>query len=241
MNNRVGRIHSTESFGAVDGPGIRFVAFLQGCPLRCLYCHNPDTWSASEGKIYSADELVQEIISYKNFIQNGGVTLSGGEPLMQAEFCEAVIERCHAHDLHVAIDTSGAISLERTATALEMADLILLDIKDVDSEDCKKLTGFTNENTNATLDYCESIGKEVWIRHVLLPEYTLKEDKLHRLGAFLKAYQCIKKVELLPYHKMGLYKWETLKIPSKIAHINPPTLDAVTHARDILAAYGLPI
>lgn len=241
MPDVIGRIHSTESFGAVDGPGIRFVVFLQGCPLRCLYCHNPDTWSCSEGKQISANDLVQSILSYKNFIQNGGVTLSGGEPLMQPEFCLAVIKGCQAQGLHVAVDTSGAIPLEKSAKALEAADLILLDIKDVDPEDCRRLTGFSNENTNATLDYCEKIGKEVWIRYVLLPEYTLTDEKLHRLGAFLKPYRCIKKVELLPYHKMGLYKWETLKIPSKIAHIEPPSAKEVSHAKEILVSYGLPL
>lgn len=241
MKNVMGRLHSTESFGAVDGPGVRFVVFMQGCPLRCLYCHNPDTWSTTDGKERSTEDVLKEILSYKSFIQRGGVTISGGEPLLQAEFCEELLHGCRENGLHTAIDTAGAIPLTQTAKAIEAADLILLDIKDVDDEDCKILSGVSNKHTNETLDFCEKIGKDVWIRHVLLPEYTLKEDKLHRLGAFLKPYRCIKKVELLPYHKLGLYKWETLKIPSLITHIEPPLADEVKRAKEIIAGYGLPM
>jgi pyruvate formate lyase activating enzyme len=238
MRDVKGRIHSTESFGAVDGPGIRFVAFLQGCRLRCLYCHNPDTWECHGGMEVSSLELVQKILQYKNFIEKGGVTLSGGEPLLQPEFCEAVIDGCHENGLHVAIDTAGAVPLEASKVAIEKADLIILDIKDIDDEDCIKLTGFSNAETLKTLDFCEKIGKAVWIRQVLLPGYTLKEDKLHRLGKFLKPYKCVKKVELLPYHKMGLYKWEQLGIKSQIKDIEPPGEEEVKKAKEILLEYG---
>ncbi len=241
MRNVTGKIHSTESFGAVDGPGVRFVVFLQGCPLRCLYCHNPDTWSLSDGKEVSSVALVKEICSYRSFISSGGVTLSGGEPLMQAEFCEAVIEGCHENGFGVAIDTSGAIPLEKSRKAIEMSDLLLLDIKDIDPDDCEVLTGMSNLNALKTLNFCEEIGKDVWIRHVLLPKYTINEVKLNKLGNYLNKYKCVKKVELLPYHKMGLYKWEKLEITSKIADIMPPDNDEVEKAKEILAKYGLPV
>lgn len=241
MKDIIGRIHSTESFGAVDGPGVRFVVFLQGCMLRCLYCHNPDTWSCSEGKEISSVDLVKQICSYKNFIKNGGVTISGGEPLLQAEFCESVISGCHENGFHVAIDTSGAVPLEHSRKAIESADMLLLDIKDINSDDCEILTGMSNVNTIATLNFCEEIGRDVWIRHVLLPEYTLDDKKLNQLGTFLNPFKCIKKVELLPYHKLGLYKWEMLEIPSKISNIEPPSSDEVNKAKEILLAFGLPM
>ncbi|MEG0614311.1 MAG: pyruvate formate-lyase-activating protein [Oscillospiraceae bacterium] len=234
-----GKIHSTESFGAVDGPGVRFVVFMQGCPLRCLFCHNPDTWDTEKGEIVTSDELVKKICSYKSFIAKGGVTLSGGEPLLQPEFCKAIIDGCHENSLHVAIDTSGAIPLENSANAIEAADMLLLDIKDIDDDGCKILTGKSNANAFATLDFCEKIGRDVWIRQVLLPNYTLSDEKLHRLGEFLKPYKCVKKVELLPYHTMGLYKWKELGIKSKLDGIEPPSDFDVENARKILLEYGL--
>jgi len=233
-----GKIHSYESFGAVDGPGVRFVVFLQGCLLRCLYCHNPDTWECGKGKEISSTELIEKILSYKSFI-SGGVTLSGGEPLLQADFCEDVIDKCHENNLHIAIDTSGSVSLEKSQKAILKADLILLDIKDIDDYDCHILTGQGNKNTFATLDFCEKNKKSVWIRQVLLPNYTLDGSKLHRLGKFLKKYNCVEKVELLPYHKMGLYKWNELQIPNALDKIEPPTSDEVENAKNILREYGL--
>lgn len=241
MKNVVGRLHSIESFGAVDGPGVRFVAFLQGCPLRCRYCHNPDTWNPQEGTVISSGELVEQILTYKSFISRGGVTISGGEPLLQSEFCEAVIDGCHENGIHTAIDTSGFISLEISKNAIDKADMLLLDIKDIDSEDCKALTWQSNENAIKTLDYCEETKKPVWIRHVIVPQYTLNDEKLQKLGQFLKNYSCIEKVELLPYHTMGKYKWEQLKIPYLLDGIEPPAKDEVEHAREILRQEGIEI
>lgn len=241
MKNVIGRLHSIESFGAVDGPGVRFIAFLQGCPLRCLYCHNPDTWEHSGGKEITSADLVKEICGYKSFISSGGVTLSGGEPLLQAEFCEAVIDGCHEEGLHVALDTSGCIPLEKSEAAIRKADMLLLDIKDIFPEDCKVLTGMTNENALRTLNFCEETGKPVWIRHVLLPQYTLKDEKLHEIGQLLKKYSCVEKIELLPYHTMGKFKWAELGIQSKINGVEPPNKDEVEHAREILREYGLPV
>lgn len=231
-----GYIHSYESFGALDGPGIRFVVFLSGCPLQCLYCHNPDTWVQDTKNKVTADELIAKVLPYKNFISSGGVTISGGEPLLQADFCEEFILSCKRNDIHTAIDTSGIIPLDISKKAIEFADLILLDIKEIDEEDCIKLTGKSNKNTFATLEYCEQINKPVWIRHVLLPQYTLKEDKLKRLAEYLKGFSCIKKIELLPYHVMGKYKWKELCMPYALEDIDPPTDKEVADAK---AIFGL--
>lgn len=235
----IGKIHSTESFGAVDGPGVRFVVFMQGCPLRCLYCHNPDTWVFHGGHEISSDELIAQILTYKSFISKGGVTLSGGEPLMQADFCREIALKCRENGLHTAIDTSGAVSLERSKDAIDAADMLLLDIKAENADDCRRITGMSNRHAFETLDYCEAVGKDIWIRHVLLPEYTLDDDKLRRLFSRLEKYSCIKKVELLPYHTMGLKKWEALGIHSEIAHIEPPKRSEVEHARDIMREFEI--
>ena len=177
-----GYLHSLESFGAVDGPGIRFVVFLSGCPLRCLYCHNPDTWEQKQTLRMTPPQVMEKIRSERSFLLRGGVTLSGGEPLMQPAFCEELLTLCRQEGFHTAIDTSGSIPLTQSRHAIDLADMLLLDIKDIDPEDCRMLTGKTNENALATLDHCEQTGKEVWIRHVLVPGYTLNPDKLRRLA-----------------------------------------------------------
>lgn len=241
MKETVGLIHSLESFGAVDGPGLRFVIFLQGCKLRCLYCHNPDTWEINTGKEMTTSQLINIIKTYKSFIQNGGVTISGGEPLLQPEFCTELTQKCHEKGFHVAIDTAGSVPLSQSQKAIEEADMLLLDIKDIDSDDCKTLTGFSNNMTLSTLDFCESINKDVWIRHVLVPDYTLNDEKLHRLGNYLKNYKCIKKIELLPYHNMGLYKWEIIGIKNKLENTLCPTNDEILKATEILKQYNLPL
>lgn len=236
-----GYIHSYETFGAVDGPGVRFVVFMQGCPLRCLFCHNADTWKWGDGKEITAKELVKKIVEYKNFIKSGGVTFSGGEPLWQAEFVEEATKLLKKEGLHVAIDTSGGIALEKCQSAIDAADMLLLDIKDIDKDDCVKLTGQTNENALAILNYCDYIGKDVWIRHVLVSGYTLDNFKLYRLARVLSWYSCIKKVELIPFHKMGEYKWEYLGEEYKLKNAPALTNDEIRHAKEIMEQYALPI
>lgn len=244
--NIIGYIHSYESFGAVDGPGVRFVVFLQGCPLRCLFCHNADTWEWGANEKSGAmkvtpAELLKRVKEYKNFIKSGGVTFSGGEPLWQAEFVLEATRLLKKEGFHVAIDTSGGIPLEKCQTAIDAADMLLLDIKDIDKDDCVKLTGQTNENALAILNYCDYIGKDVWIRHVLVPGYTLDNFKLYRLARVLSWYSCIKKVELIPFHKMGEYKWEYLGEEYKLR--NAPALDPdeIAHAKEIMEQYALPL
>ncbi len=229
-----GYVHSYESFGAVDGPGIRFVVFLQGCLLRCKFCHNPDTWERAVGQEVTPEEVVERILDYRNFISRGGVTLSGGEPLLQADFCQALLQLLHEHGIHTAIDTSGALPLRQVSGAIDMADLILLDIKDVDETDCRALTGHGNHHAFSLLDYCEKIKKPVWIRHVLIPQYTLLKDKLCRLAQRLEGYSCVERVELLPYHKMGEYKWEALGLYNELKNTPVPSDDEVETAKQIL-------
>ena len=239
--DRIGFIHSYETFGAVDGPGVRFIVFLQGCPLRCLYCHNADTWKMNEGTKTTPKELFNKIVDYKNFISKGGVTFSGGEPLLQHEFVTQVIKLCKKAGLHTAIDTSGGVALETCKDAIDAADMILLDIKDIDADDCVKLTGQSNTNALAILNYCDYIGKDVWIRHVLVPEYTMETTKLLRLAHVLSWYSCIKKVELIPFHKMGEYKWDYIDEDYKLTNIPSASSADVNQAKEIMKQHGLPI
>lgn len=233
-----GRIHSIETFGSLDGPGIRYVVFLQGCPLRCLYCHNVDTWGCDSGTIKSADELVKDILRYRNFIASGGVTLSGGEPLLQHEFATEVIRKCRENSLHTAIDTSGAVPLKVCKEAIDEADLILLDIKAFSPDLCKKITGQNNKNALEILRYREEIGKPVWIRHVIVPGLTLNYALLEELADFLRQFKCITKVELLPFHKMGEYKWEEMNIEYRLKDTNEPTHTEVENAKKIFSERG---
>lgn len=240
MNAAVtGRIHSIESFGTLDGPGIRYVLFMQGCPLRCLYCHNPDSQCIEAGKVMTAGEVMTDILTYRPYIKRGGVTLSGGEPLLQHEFACALLEGCRENRLHSAVDTSGAIPLNRSARALDLADMVLLDIKALDDDLCVRLTGSSNRNTLATLEYCETTRKPVWIRHVLVPGYTLDKARLERLADYLLRFACIAKIELLPFHKMGEYKWEALSRPYELNGTQPPTDEELREARAIFQCRGL--
>lgn len=205
-----GRVHSYETFGAVDGPGIRFIVFLQGCPMRCLYCHNPDMWEMHSGTETTVDEIVKKVLDYRSFYKNGGgVTISGGEPLAQHEFVYELITALKAEGIHTAIDTSGIIPLSVCKKAVDAADMLLLDIKSLDEELSHRITGTPRclPNEKELLDYCEDVGKRVWIRHVVVPGLTQDEAKLCALAEFLGQYKCIERIEPLPFHKMGEHKW----------------------------------
>lgn len=207
----VGRIHSYETFGAVDGPGIRFVVFMQGCPLRCRYCHNPDSWDFGAGTEASADEIVDKVMDYVGFYRNGGgVTFSGGEPLAQHVFLLELITRLKARGIHTAIDTAGAVPLSLCRETVDAADMLLLDIKSFDPALSRDITGSPTvlKNEMEYLDYCEARGKRVWVRHVVVPGLTLDEEKLRALAGYLKGFRCVEKIELLPFHKLGEHKWE---------------------------------
>ena len=229
------RLHSIESFGTVDGPGIRFVAFFQGCPMRCAFCHNPDTWSPNAPVQYemTPEELLAEVKRYKSFIKKGGVTCSGGEPLMQADFLIDFFRLCQEAGFHTALDTSGVIFSEKARQVLEHTDLVLLDIKTLDDTLHPTYTGHTRQNNQAFLDYLHQIGKPTWIRHVLVPGYTDDDTRLHALAQHLTIYNNVERVELLPYHTMGTYKYQELGIPYPLEGIPPLSDERRQHALSI--------
>lgn len=234
-----GYVHSIETCGTVDGPGIRYVAFFQGCPLRCKFCHNPDTWKKYEGKQYTVDALLQDILKYRNFIKNGGVTLSGGEPLLQADFAAELLRRCKEEGLHTAVDTSGAIPLKACKEAVDAADLILLDIKSIDSIKCKELTGMGNDNALELLDYLESTKKSVWIRHVVVPGITENYEDIEAMARYLSKFTVVERVEILPFHKMGEFKWKELGMEYTLYDTPTPEKDSIRKIKEILKGYGL--
>ncbi len=236
-----GRIHSVETFGAVDGPGVRFVVFFQGCPLRCLYCHNPDSWKVNSGKEITVRQLLEDLLRYKSFIKSGGITISGGEPLLQHEFARGLLAACRKEGVHTAIDTSGCIPLSICRDAVDEADLILLDIKAADTLVSKKISGMGTENALDLLRYCEEKSKPVWIRHVLLPGWTTDLEQVHHLGQLLRPYTCVEKVELLPFHKMGEFKWEELNLEYTLTDTLPPEQDKVEEIKQVLKSYGLKV
>lgn len=236
-----GYIHSIETGGTVDGPGIRYVVFLQGCPLRCQFCHNPDSWKARSGKVSTPEEIMRDVERYRAFIKHGGITVSGGEPLFQADFVRELLTLCKARDIHSAIDTSGAIALNIAKPALELADLILLDIKSIDSAKAKILTGQNNANALATLDWCESVNKSVWIRHVVVPGHTDSREDLTALAKHLVRYNCVKKVELLAFHQMGTYKWEALSRRYPLKDCPTPSKAFMAEINQLFAELGLPM
>lgn len=208
-----GKISSVQTMGAVDGPGIRFVAFMQGCPLRCGYCHNPETWKINGGTEYTASELFDKIKRYKNYFgENGGVTFSGGEPFMQAEFVLEVIKKCKDSGIHTAVDTSGNILNEEL---INSADLVILDIKMTNEEDYKKYTGGSFKKTLEFLKLCEKYNKDVWIRQVIVPGINDNEENITCLADIIKEKSFIKKVELLPFKKLCSAKYQNLGIRFK--------------------------
>ena len=193
----VGKIHSIESFGTVDGPGIRFVAFLQGCPLRCAYCHNPDTWdiNAKTKYEYTPEQLFEEAIKYKNFIKSGGVTLTGGEPLMQPDFAREYFRLCQEAGIHTTLDTAGSIITEKSLSVLDYTNLVMLDIKALDAELCKQVCGNDGSSTLRFLEELQRRNIPTWIRHVVVPTLTDDDDKIKALIEFLKPYSVVEKIE----------------------------------------------
>ena len=237
----MGKVHSMESFGTVDGPGIRFVLFLQGCPLRCIYCHNPDALSLDDGELKSSDEVFEYIMRFSGFIKSGGVTISGGEPLRQHDFCKDLLQKFKERRIHTAIDTSGIMPLQSVKDCIDLTDMLLLDIKAISPELCKKITGAGNENAIKTLEYCESTSKPVWIRHVVVQGYTLEKRELEKLADFLTQFKCVERTELLPFHKMGEYKWKELGLNYTLYDTPSPTDDEMAGARKIFADRGLSV
>lgn len=227
-----GRIHSTESFGTVDGPGIRFVVFMQGCPMRCLYCHNPDTWDYNGGREVSAGEILDEYEKCRAFI-SGGITVSGGEPLVQKEFVTALFKQAKEKGIHTCLDTSGAVFTKDKAAEfdelLSVCDLVMLDIKHIDAAEHKKLTGWDNVGILDFARYISEKGIEIWIRHVVVPGITDSEEEWYALGRFAAELKTLKAVDVLPYHDMGKTKYKALGINYPLE--NTPPLDKKIAAR----------
>lgn len=237
----VAKIHSVETFGAVDGPGIRFVVFMQGCPMRCMYCHNPDTWDMTTGKEITAQELFEQICKYKHYFgKDGGVTLSGGEPLLQLDFAIELFTKLKEQNIHACIDTSGIVygindeTDNKIDKLLNLTDLVLLDIKHIDNNKHKKITGKSNANILKFASHLDQRNIPVWIRYVLVPTLTDDMEDIKQLRRFLDTLNNIKKIEVLPYHTMGVNKYESLNLDYKLKGINSPTKELVEVVNKIL-------
>lgn len=233
-----GNIHSIETCGTVDGPGIRFVIFMQGCPLRCQYCHNPDTWQTDTNKLMTVDEIMQKYDGVKEFVQSGGITVTGGEPLLQIDFVTELFKVAKAHGIHTALDTSGTTfnpeNTENINNLLKYTNLVLLDIKHIDDAEHKKLTGASNKNILAFAQFLSEKQIPVWIRHVVVKDITLNEKYLIELGRFLKTMKNIKALDILPYHNMAIPKYEALGINYPLKNTPPTTKEEAIWARDII-------
>ena len=236
-----GRIHSLESGGMVDGPGIRFVVFTQGCPLRCLYCHNPDAQGLCEGREMTVEALMAEISKYRSYMKftGGGVTITGGEPLMQRDFVSEVFRRCQALGIHTTLDTSGFASQSVAATVLEHVDLAMLCIKAFDEDTHTRLTGVPREPSLRFAEYLHSIHKPTWIRFVLVPGITDSVANVEGLAQFLAPMGNIEKVEILPFHKLGEFKWERLGLDYALKDTPSPTAAQVQQVAEVFRRYHL--
>ncbi|MDQ0175585.1 pyruvate formate-lyase-activating protein [Bacillus chungangensis] len=239
-------IHSVESCGTVDGPGLRYVIFTQGCLLRCQYCHNPDTWKIGEGKEVSVEELIADIKDYIPFLKasGGGVTVSGGEPLLHIPFLIELFTECKKLGVHTTIDSSGGCFsrkpkfIEALDELMPLVDLVLLDLKHIDEEKHRALTKVSNKHILDFAHYLEEKEKPVWVRHVLVPGVTDKEEDLQHLGEFIRSLKNVEKVEVLPYHTLGVYKWEALGLDYELKGIEPPSEEAVNHAEKLLQLHN---
>ena len=237
MNNQVARIHSFETFGAVDGPGIRYIIFFQGCHLQCKYCQNRDTWDTTQGTLYTVNDLVTKILRYKNYFlsSGGGVTVSGGEPLLQADFIIELFKELKKHNISTAIDTSGIIKInDKIKELINLTDLFLLDIKCINDEICKDLTGVSNKLELEFAKYLSDNNKDIWIRQVLVPGYTDNPNDLYDLKQFLDTLKTVKRIDILPYHDLGKFKWENLNLKYPLEGVRTANNEDVTKAKKIL-------
>ncbi len=238
-----GIIHSIESFGSVDGPGVRYIVFLQGCRMRCRYCHNPDTWALNDKNSYEETpaETLKKAMRFKAYWkETGGITVSGGEALLQIDYVTELFRLAKEQGVHTTLDTSGnpftreEPFFSKFNELLKYTDLVMLDIKHIDDEEHKKLTGHTNKNILDCARYLSDQGIKMWIRHVLVPGITDKDEYLIRTREFIDTLKTVTKVEVLPYHTLGAYKWKELGIPYKLEGVEPPTEDRIQNAKKIL-------
>ncbi len=233
-----GKVHSFESFGAVDGPGIRFIVFLQGCPLQCKYCHNRDTWNKEGGTLYETDEIIKKALRCKPYMdasENGGITVSGGEPLLQPEFVEELFKKAKQNGMTTCLDTAGSLEIdEKIANLLKVTDTVLLDIKHIDEQKCIQLTGHSNQNELNFAKYLSENNIEIWIRQVLVPGYTDNEENLRKTRAFIETLKTVKKIEVLPYHDFGKTKWYEMGLKYPLEGVKIPTQEETEKAEKIL-------
>ncbi len=241
LDNNIGRIHSIESFGSVDGPGVRFVVFLKGCHMRCQFCHNPDTWEMKDGEIKTADELLSQALRYKTYWKKGGgITVSGGEPLLQIDFLIEFFTKAKAKGIHTTLDTSGNPFTRKEPffskfnELMKVTDLVMLDIKQINEAEHKILTGWSNSNILDMARYLSELGKPMWIRHVLVPGGSDNDEQLIKLDEFIKTLKNVDRVEVLPYHTLGTFKWEELGIDYPLKDVKPPTKDRIENANKLL-------
>ncbi len=233
-----GFIHSTESFGTVDGPGVRFVVFFQGCPMRCLYCHNPDTWETGIGTGVTADALLEQFERNRTFYRHGGLTCTGGEPMMQMPFLTELFTKAHQRGIHTCLDTSGICFSpehpEKTAALLAVTDLVMLDIKHIDDDRHRALTGHSNANILAFAEFISQQNVQLWIRHVIVPGWTDSADEQERLGYFIGGLKSLKALDVLPYHDMGKAKYRALGIPYALEQTEPVSQEDAEQAKAVI-------
>ena len=239
-----GRIHSTESFGSVDGPGVRYLIFLKGCNMRCLFCHNVDTWQKETSDLRTAEELLDKAERYRSYWgKEGGITVSGGEPLLQIDFLLDLFTKAKARGIHTCIDTAmqpftrEEPFFSKFEALMKVTDLLLVDIKHIDPQMHQKLTGVPNDNILDGFRYLSEIEKPIWVRHVLVPEWTDRDDYLMKTREFLDTLSNVKRVDVLPYHTLGVFKWKALGIPYRLEGIDPPSEERIKNARRILRAF----
>lgn len=242
MSEILGAVHSVESFGSADGPGVRYIIFLQGCAMRCKYCHNPDTWASQKDvKMQTADELLKTALRYKPYWrETGGITISGGEALLQIDFLVDLCKKAKAEGVHVTIDTSGNPFTKKEPffskfqELMKYVDLFMLDIKHIDNAKHEELTGQKNENILEMAKYLSENGKAMWIRHVLVPGITTDEKYLKELHDFIETLDTVERVEVLPYHTLGVFKWKELGLPYALEGVETPTKEQLDKANEIL-------
>jgi len=238
QNSEVLRVHSIETFGTHDGPGIRLVIFVQGCQFHCVYCANPDSISIEGGTLMKIDEIVEKAKKQKPFFgKNGGVTISGGEPLLQRANIKKLFLKLHEEGIHTTLDTNGKVIDKQSKELLETTDLVMLDIKHINDDWHHKITRLSNSNTLKFAAYRESTGKPMWLRYVLVPGWSDQEEYLHQLGEHFKDYKSIQKIEILPYHQLGMHKWEALGWKYELEDVKSPDKTSIEKASKILQQY----
>lgn len=237
----IGHVHSVETCGTVDGPGIRFIIFLQGCMMRCKYCHNRDTWDLEGGKDMSVDELMAELLQYRHFMNasGGGITISGGEAMLQPEFVKAMFEACRQEGIHTCLDTNGFVRRidESTKAVLDVADLVLLDIKQMDNKKHIDLTHVSNKYTIDFANYLAEQNQAAYLRYVVVPGYTDSLEDAEKLGKFIEPMKNIEKIEMLPYHELGKHKWTAMGEIYPLDGVRPPSHDTMEDIQKVLLKY----